>query len=108
MDVWRSWAGGSPPRDVQLLHAKYWQSAHWTKEYIMYLELKAPASWRDEFIEKNKMIPTDSNLALPPDAPAWFAPEKAMRILRRKDDVEGSVCYEDTVTGKMLIYEIQL
>jgi hypothetical protein len=107
-NAWKNWVGGPPPADVQLLHANYWQSAHWTKEYILYLELKAPASWRNQFIELNKMVRSDSDSALPSDAPSWFAPDKTMRIFRRIDDVEGSIYYEDTVTGKMLIYEIQL
>jgi hypothetical protein len=108
VDAWKSWAGGLPPADVQLLHANYWQSAHWSKEYILYLELKAPAFWRNQFIEQNKLVRSDSAPFPHSDAPAWFAPERSMRILRRKDDVEGSACYEDTVTGKMFIYEIQL
>ena len=34
-DTYKYWAGTNPPSDIELMKGQYWQSAHWTKEYIM-------------------------------------------------------------------------
>jgi len=36
-DSYKFWAGTNPPTDLKLLKGQYWQSAHWSKEYILYL-----------------------------------------------------------------------
>jgi hypothetical protein len=33
------WTGEKPYKDVKVIHGKYWQSVHFTREYIVYLEL---------------------------------------------------------------------
>lgn len=35
--TYQYWAGEKPGKEVQVLNGRYWESAHWTKEYIMYL-----------------------------------------------------------------------
>ena len=108
IETYKFWSGESPPENIEILNGKYWQSAHWSKEYIMYLELKAPAQWRSQFIRQNNLVETKTIPILPSDAPAWFSPRKNLRILAHTENGQGSSYYEDTVTGEMFIYEIQL
>lgn len=108
IESYKNWAGELPPKNVKIIHGKYWQSAHLSKEYILYLELQAPSSWRAHFLEQNNLVKATDSIGLPSDAPVWFTPEKNCRILKQKGPDQGSVYYEDTLTGKMFIYEVQL
>lgn len=102
------WAGGPPDKNIKLTHGWYWQSAHWSREYIMYLEINAPAEWRAAYIKQNNLMETQTNPGFPQDAPAWFKPGKKFRTLVRAGSGGESVYYEDTLKGMMLIYETQL
>lgn len=108
IEAYKSWAGETPAGNIEVVHGKYWQSEHWSKEYIMYLELTAPGEWRTRFITQNKLVETKLEYPLPSDAPGWFRPDKNFRTLAPATPDQGSVYYEDTATGKMFIYEIQL
>ena len=109
-EVYRLWSGSNEvPKGVTLIHGKYWQSAHWSKEYIMYLELKATTFWRSEFIRQNNLVyKKDTTITLEQDAPDWFKPTAQYKIFIPSGFSEGSVYYYDTVGERMLIYEIQL
>jgi hypothetical protein len=100
--------GGEVPKGVEVIHGKYWQSSHWSKEYIMYLELKASRLWRNEFIKQNNLVENKEPKSIPSDAPNWFKPGKNYRSLTLPGFSQGSIYYEDTITGQMFIYEIQL
>jgi len=108
IESYKNWAGELPPKNVKVIHGKYWQSAHWSKEYILYLELQAPSSWIAQFIEQNSLVKAPDNPGFPSDAPGWFNPGKDFRILKQKGFDQGSVYYEDTLAGKVFIYEVQL
>jgi len=107
-EVYRLWSYEDPPKEVKVLKGKYWESAHITKEYVMYLELQALEGWRKGFIKKNKLILDTAKMSLPSDAPKWFQPSKDSRIWKPFDFDQGSRYFEDTVTQKFFIYEIQL
>ena len=109
-EAYKLWSGGGKPsREIHLIHGKYWQSAHWSKEYIMFLELKASSHWKDEFIKQNNLIyKKDTAVMLEDDAPNWFKPSSTCRIFVPKGFNEGSVYYCDSTSDRMFIYEIQL
>ena len=102
------WSGEEPSDQVSILHGKYWESAHWSKEYIMYIELNASPLWRKEFIKQNDLIKTSERQSIPSDAPVWFKPGKNFNLFIPSGFNQGSQYYEDTVSGKVFIYEIQL
>ena len=102
------WSGSKPPSSVKVIHGKYWQSAHFTKEFILYMELRAPRFWIDQFIIQNKLIEDSGHAAPPPDAPIWFHPNKNFQVFKQKEFSEGSLVFEDTAAGRMFLYEIQL
>jgi len=108
IETYKFWSGEPAPKDITVMHGKYWQSAHWSKEYIMYLEVKASPSWRMQFIKQNNLIETKESPDTPSDAPSWFSPGKNFRTWVPAGVNQGSVYYADTLTGKMFIYEIQL
>lgn len=109
LETFKHWAGTKPPDDLELLEGRYWQSAHWTKEYIMYLKLKPSKKWWDEFLKQNHIPEYKDEWTIPTDAPSWFKPtDKSIRY-GVKDDLDlGSIYFRDTITGICYIYEIQL
>jgi hypothetical protein len=110
LEAYKYWSGGDKlPKDVRIIHGKYWGSAHWSKEYIMYLELKAPSKWKDEFIKQNNLVYKKDTAIIPEqDAPLWFKPSPTYKVYVPSGFSEGSVVYNDSVSERMFIYEIQL
>lgn len=107
--AYRYWAGEDAPKELRLLNGKYWESPHFTKEYIMYLELQAPKSWVNSFIALNNLAPAkDSSFVQPSEAPSWFKPTKSQIAFEPSGFSQGSTYFIDTLTGHMLMYEIQL
>lgn len=105
--AYKYWAGEKPGKDVQVIKAQYWESSHWTKEYEMYMELKTSPLWRSEFIRQNS-LKRDTVYTLPDDTPSWFKPGPSDRIWQPSGFSQGSVYFEDSLSGRLLIYEIQL
>lgn len=108
-ETYKYWAGTNAPTDFELLKGQYWQSAHWTREYIMYLEFKPSDRWWNEFLKQNHISIDKEDWTKPDDAPTWFKPsENSIRYSRNDTFDQGSRCFKDTITGVCYIYEIQL
>ena len=108
-ETYKYWSGTNSPSDLKLLNGQYWQSAHWTKEYIMYLELKPSDKWWSDFLEQNYISVDNGDWTIPDDAPTWFKPsENSIRYGGDSDFDQGSRYFKDTLTGVCYIYEIQL
>ena len=109
LETYKYWTGTKPPGELQLIEGKYWQSAHWTKEYIMYLKFKPTQVWWDEFLKQNNISEDKGDWTMPSDAPNWFKPsEISVRYKENTNFDQGSRYFIDTVTGICYIYEIQL
>ena len=106
--VYQYWAGTKPTSDVELIQGRYWQSAHWTKEYIMYLELKSTKIWWDEFVKQNNLVEDENKWIKTEETPAWFNPSEDSKMYRLNTDFNESRCFYDEKTGLCFIYEIQL
>jgi hypothetical protein len=102
------WTGESPPKDMKVIQARYWQSAHWTREYITYLILKPTNIWWSEFIKQNSLVPITTDWNPPTDTPKWFNPPKHCLKWATGDDFQGSRYFQDSLTGVCYVYEIQL
>ena len=108
-ESYKYWAGIDPTDDLTILNGKYWQSSHWTKEYILYLRFKPTESWWIEFIKQNHLQPTTQKWGEPPsDLPEWFRPRDNSEMFRLTDDIYGSRYFRDKTTGECYIYEMQL
>jgi hypothetical protein len=106
-DAFKYWAGTRPPENMELTNGQYWESAHWTKEYIVYLKFKPSPIWLAEYIRQNSLFEYRESWKIPTDAPEWFRPP--VSSIQYGNDDEGSSCYfKDTLTGICYIYEIQL
>ena len=103
----RYWAGTNPPSDLNLIEGKYWQSYHWTKEYIVYLKFTATKTWWDDVMELNNFSEDNGEWTIPNDAPVWFKPSEDS-IRYRSNLSRNSRYFRDELTGICYIYEIQL
>lgn len=106
IEVYKRWAGHEPPNDVQILHTDYWESPHWTKEYLLYMELQTTATWRREFVQQNK-LKYDSTANFPINSmPKWFSPTANFKTLVKPKS--NSIYSIDTVNNRIFIYEEKL
>ncbi len=107
--VYKYWSGLTAQTDIELLNGEYWQSAHWTREYIMFLKFRPTEKWWQKFIEQNHLQEDSDSWSKPNDAPSWFNPTDQMIMYSSGDDFDqGSRYFIDTLTKESYIYEIQL
>jgi len=102
------WAGTKPPRELKVIQAKYWQSAHWTKEYILYLKLKPTEEWWSELLKQNNLVKDTGQWTIPSDSPEWFKLPNNVTSHRPGDNFCQSRFFRDNQTGECYIYDIQL
>ena len=108
-DTYKYWVGTNPPADLKLLNGQYWKSAHWSKEYIMYLKFKPTNKWWDGFLKQNSISKDNGTWTVPSDIPIWFKPSDNSVRFRGSDDFDqGSRYFRDSLSGICYIYEIQL
>ena len=108
-EVYRHWSGSEAPKDLQLVNGQYWESSHWSKEYIMYLKIRPTKTWEDEFISQNKLQVEKGSWSKSTDTPAWFNPTaNSVMYSSGVNFDQGSRYFKDTLTGDFYIYEIQL
>ena len=103
IETFRYWAGGEPSEDTEVLNGQYWSSPHFTKEYVMYLELRT--SWAKGFASENGLSKAAENWKLPDDIPGWFTPPETYDVWSGS---QGSLYFIDPQTGHMFMYEVQL
>lgn len=102
------WAGNNPPSDLEVINGQYWESAHWTKEYIMFMKIKPTTEWWNEFIKQNQLLLNKGKWTKPSEAPVWFNPTKTTIKYNSSDIMNQSIYLRDTLTGVCFIYELQL
>lgn len=107
IDSYEYWAGTIPTDDVKVLKGQYWQSGHWTKEYILYLKIKPTDRWWDEFVEQNQLQVDNEAWSTPSGSPTWFQLTDKIETYKPADDFSDSRYFRDKVTGECYLYEIQ-
>lgn len=105
-ETFKYWAGEEPWEGIEVFNGQYWASDHFTKEYILYMELKVPVEMAKHFISDNNLQITDDELEIPDDAPQWFNPPKGFKKYRAGS--QGSKYFINPETGYMFMYEVQL
>jgi hypothetical protein len=112
---WNRAFGEELPKEVKVIHSKYWRSDHFTVEFEYYFEVEATSRWRDMFLSKGKLQPVSPSTArsfranhYSADIPSWFAPDPVDRY-EVWDIAEyfGSV-WIDKTTGHIFFYEWQI
>lgn len=105
LETFRYWANEDPPSDFTVLNGQYWKSGHFTKEYIMYMELTVPTDMAKYFCEDNNLKQTKTDLKTPDGSPKWFNPPKGYEVWL---GTQGSKYFINPKTGHMFMYEVQL
>lgn len=103
LETFRYWAEGEPGSSTEVLNGQYWSSSHFTKEYIMYLELRS--SWAKDFPTENGLQRAVGPLEIPKDAPDWFSPSEDYDVWIGS---QGSLYFIDPNSGHMFFHEVQL
>ncbi len=103
LETYRYWAGRDPDEDTRVLNGQYWSSAHWTKEYTMYLEFRSP--WVKNFAAQNGLKRAEQWMEVPSGGPDWFKPSKKFEVWTGE---QGSLYYIDPKAGHIFIYEMQM
>ena len=105
LETFRYWADEDPWEGITVFHGQYWASSHFSKEYILYMELKVPTETAQNFILDNGLEPANDKEKYPSDAPKWFNPSAN---LKEYAGAQGSKYFIDVHTGHMFMYEVQL
>jgi len=101
LETYRYWAGQDPEEDMQVLNGEYWASAHWTKEYSLYMELKFPRA-KDFVMGRNfKRLEHWQEMR---GAPDWFDPPESYQVWEGQ---LGSLYYLHPKKGHIYIFERQ-
>jgi hypothetical protein len=108
IESYKYWAGANPTRDINAVKGVYWQSAHWTREYVLYLQLKPTDTWWNEFVKQNHLQIDSKDWTMPSDAPDWFQPSDKATIYKSADSFNSSRYFKNERTGEYYIYEMQL
>jgi hypothetical protein len=110
LKTYKYWSGGEePPIDVHVAQGQYWQSAHWSKEYEIYLEIFAPPYWAEELIRQNELVldgRTYDHSSSIQETPQWFRPDGQFELYGGRGG--STLLYWDRKNGHLLFYEIQL
>jgi hypothetical protein len=101
-ETYRYWAGQDPDADMQVLNGEYWASAHWSKEYTLYLELRFPRA--KEFV-MGKGFERSTGQRLLHGAPDWFDPPAGYEVW---EGSLGSLYFLHPKKGHIYIFERQL
>ena len=109
-EVYQLWSGIKPTDEIKVINGKYWESAHWSREYILFLELETDGNFLNKFKKQNNLIidttKIDYSISEKPD---WFNPSKKSIKYKINDNLDqGSRYYQDSTSNKIFIYEIQL
>lgn len=102
LETYRYWAGGDPEEGMQVLNGEYWASAHWTKEYTLFMELRFDAA--EDFVVTNKLQRAKEWMEVPAGAPDWFTPRKDFQVWKGE---QSSLYYLDPKRGHLYMYEVQ-
>ena len=108
IDSYKYWAGTKPTDDVKVLRGQYWQSSHWTKEYILYLQIKPTQEWWHLFVKQNQLEIDKAEWIISSDSPDWFQLTDNVETYKHADNFNHSRYFRDKATGECFIYEIQL
>lgn len=116
-EIYNLWLSQKEPKNITVLNGKYWESAHWSKEYEIYIQLKSDEKWWNEFKKINNLNQYQSSFTdeieerfykIPLKKiitqPEWFKPKKTSEIYI----THSGEYFWDEAAGIIFIHEIQL
>jgi len=48
-EIYQLWTGVNPSKEIKVINGQYWESVHWTKEYVLFMELQTDNFFWDKF-----------------------------------------------------------
>ena len=110
-EAYSYWIKSDMNSKVEVVNGKYWESSHFSHEYIIYLELKIDSYWWTKFSKENELvIDTYQNESFyNNDFPKWFKPSKEFVAYKSNTDSDQeSMYFYNKKTQSVFIYKIQL
>ena len=110
---WRRAFGEDPPENVSVVHSYYWESDHFTHEFIYFFEVKASRQWLAAFVKDRKAEPVAAEDARGFEVhydgtPEWFVPDPAGSYeVWDRPGYHGSI-WVHKKTGHVYFYGVQL
>lgn len=101
LETYRYWAGQDPDKDMRVLNGEYWASAHWTKEYSLFMELEFPRA--KDFVMGQRFKRSEQWREMA-GAPDWFTPPDHYEVW---EGGQGSLYYLDPKKGHLYMFERQ-
>ena len=108
IESYKYWAFENPSEEVKVLRGQFWSSAHFTREYIVYLKIKPTDEWWIAYVDSNDLVVDSLEWTSSSGTPDWFAPSKNTISYSPSNEFYNSRYFRDTLTGECYIYEIQL
>ena len=106
-EAYRLWTGESPPKNVRVLHGKYWRSPHWSQEFEVFLHIRASMDWKSKFKDENNLQEIHQSLELPKNTPDWFRPDFSAALFSPNGAYTGPFYFENPGNDEVYIYQIQ-
>jgi hypothetical protein len=108
-EAFQYWTGQKAPKEIELIKGKYYQSPHFSLEYVLFLKFKSDQRFFNEYVKYNKLeIDTVGNdWSRFTDLPEWFKVDKNYLIYAKdqNDEFERSRYFINPKTGICYIYE---
>jgi len=87
----RAFNGRTPPKDVKVVHSRYYRSPHFTYEAYYYFQITASDEFLQSWVKYQNLVltnPIPANLGLMYDKPVWFLPKplESYEMWRPADD----------------------
>lgn len=114
--AYNHWENGNIGEDVEVINGQFWKSAHWTYEYVVFLELKPSKEWKEKFFKnyntKENLLgkynsENNNHLTKGPnwfENPDWFSPNSKFDVYSGY----GGNYYWNEKENILLFYEMQL
>ena len=80
---WTRAFNSQQPKDINVIHSKYWRSAHWTYEFQYFFEIEKNDKLKAQLFSENKLKKIEGKEAEDAmsgffgEKPEWFIPEEA-------------------------------
>jgi hypothetical protein len=103
--AYKYWSGEKPPPNLRVINGHYWESAHWSTECVLYLEINAPQQWIEELMRTQNLEPSEENIheMLYDNKPLWFKPNSRFKIYSPKGGLQNFTLYKDSTSGHIFI-----
>lgn len=106
-EAYRLWAGESAPKNIRVLHGRYWRSPHWSYEFEVFLHIRASMDWKARFKEENNLQESLQLLELPNNTPNWFKLDPGAALFSPNGTNTGPFYFENPGNDEVYIYEVQ-